>query len=69
MLMEEVGERREKVIMDGKKSYKRRGLSDLGDGVCREGDEGKERIGGKEREEKIRQRKRLGLVRQIKVVH
>jgi hypothetical protein len=46
-LMEEDEERREKVKGEGSKSWKRRGISDLGDVTCREGDEGKERRRGK----------------------
>jgi hypothetical protein len=41
--MEEDEERREKVKGEGSKSWKRRGISDLGDDVCRVGDEGKEK--------------------------
>jgi hypothetical protein len=36
-----------KVKGEGSKSWKRRGIGDLGDVACREGDEGKERRGGK----------------------
>ncbi len=45
--MEEDEERREEVKGEGSKSWKRRGISDLGDVACREDDEGIESRGGK----------------------